>query len=207
MVGDARSIEQLQATRVLFSKRSTSPIDQQLFSSRLFHSQTPKLEKPSATQNSAPLSGDGVRESGSVPLPAVRLRPSLMLRLVLRAGTLAQVRSQLSGLYSIRFPAASARPCPAPCCPPPEGSAHRLLLRSPRVPGHPPQGRFESEGAQRKLPQAPRRALPEPAPPALGASRPSPRRAPGPLGAASQGAAACPRRCSRLWKSAPRSLR
>src|SRR5918997_4190544 len=43
MVGDARTIEQLNATRVLLSKRSTSPIDQQPFSSRLFHSLTPNL--------------------------------------------------------------------------------------------------------------------------------------------------------------------
>src|SRR3712207_3755868 len=51
MVGDARTIEQLDITRVLLSKRSTSPIDQQPFSGRLFHSQTPKLAKSSATQN------------------------------------------------------------------------------------------------------------------------------------------------------------
>src|SRR5215208_4815323 len=51
MVRDARTIEQLDTTRVLLSKRSTSPIDQQPFSSRLFHSQTPKLAKSSATQN------------------------------------------------------------------------------------------------------------------------------------------------------------
>src|SRR5215208_1985103 len=51
MVGDARSIEQLDATRILLSKRRSGPIDQQPFSSWLFHSQTPKLAKPSATQN------------------------------------------------------------------------------------------------------------------------------------------------------------
>src|SRR5215208_3549279 len=99
-----------------------------------------------------------------------------MLRMVLRAGTLAQVRSRLSGLYSIRFPAVSARPRPALCCPPPEGSAHHLLLRSPRVPEHSLLERFEPEGAHRRLPQALWRALLGPAPPALGASRPSPRR-------------------------------
>src|ERR671912_1728031 len=43
MEGDARTIEQLDTTRVLLSKRSTSPIDQQPFSSRLFHSLTPNL--------------------------------------------------------------------------------------------------------------------------------------------------------------------
>src|ERR671921_3043811 len=48
MVGDARTIEQLDTTRVLLSKRSTSPIDQQPFSSRLFHSLTPKLAPPFA---------------------------------------------------------------------------------------------------------------------------------------------------------------
>src|SRR3712207_2580502 len=51
MVGDARTIEQLDTTRVLLSKWSTSPIDQQPFSGRLFHSQTPKLGNSSATQN------------------------------------------------------------------------------------------------------------------------------------------------------------
>jgi hypothetical protein len=45
MVGDARTIEQLDTTRVLLSKRSTSPIDQQPFSGRLFHSQTPKTRE------------------------------------------------------------------------------------------------------------------------------------------------------------------
>src|SRR5918995_6178619 len=51
MVGDARTIGQLDTTRVLRSKWSTSPIDQQPFSGRLFHSQTPKLAKSSAIQS------------------------------------------------------------------------------------------------------------------------------------------------------------
>src|SRR5215212_3565720 len=49
MVGDARSIGELDATRLLLSKRSTSLIYQQPFSGRLFHSQTPKLAKSSAS--------------------------------------------------------------------------------------------------------------------------------------------------------------
>src|ERR671916_324663 len=48
MVGDARTIEQLDTTRVLLSKRSTSPIAQQPFSSRLCHSLTPNLAPPFA---------------------------------------------------------------------------------------------------------------------------------------------------------------
>src|SRR5215218_6851488 len=43
MVENARTIEQFDTTRVFLSKRSTSPIDQQPFSSRLCHPLTPKL--------------------------------------------------------------------------------------------------------------------------------------------------------------------
>src|SRR3712207_6202967 len=68
MVGDARTIEQLDATRVLLSKRSTSPIDQQPFSSRLLHSLTPKLAKFSATEN-LPLFTLNQRIISSLPEP------------------------------------------------------------------------------------------------------------------------------------------
>src|SRR5215207_1895433 len=61
MVGDARTIEQLDTTRFLLSKRSSRSIDQQPFSSRPFHSLTPKLAEPSEAQTSAPLCVDGLR--------------------------------------------------------------------------------------------------------------------------------------------------
>src|SRR5215218_2099419 len=61
MVGGARTIEQLDTTGVLLSKRSSRSIDQQPFSSRPFHSLTPKLAEPSEAQTSAPLCVDGLR--------------------------------------------------------------------------------------------------------------------------------------------------
>ena len=48
---------------------------------------------------------------------AVRLRPSLMPRLVLRAGTPARVRSRPSGPWSTRCQAAPARPRPLRAAP------------------------------------------------------------------------------------------
>src|SRR5215207_3752293 len=93
MVGDARTIGQLDTTGVLLSERSSRSIDQQLFSSRPFHSLAPTLAKPSEAQDSAPFNVDGLR---------------------LRRGGLNSIHSRLEELDPARRPASAPARRPAP---------------------------------------------------------------------------------------------